>query len=120
MVSAYIFLLHIIAVVYGFITYKKESVGEGFLAVAFIGIVFAVCWTVSSMLTNLLFAVDWFEKWYWQPLDSWIWVKVRKEIDRDTISLIILTFIEVIFYYVYFLKDAGKSSESSNPPRIPE
>lgn len=103
MVSAFIFILHFITAVYAFIVYKKESVGEGFLAVAFVGIVFAVSWTIASMLTNLLFSIDWFVRWYWQPLDSWVWRVVRKEFNYDTISLLILTGIEFVFYYFYFL-----------------
>jgi len=31
-----------------FIKYKKESIGEGFLAIAFVGIVFAVGWTIAA------------------------------------------------------------------------
>ena len=112
MVAAFIFLLHIILVVIAFFKYKKESVGEGFLAVAFVGIVFAVGWTIAAILTNLLFTPDWFIRWYWQPLDSWIWRTVRKEISRDTISLLFLTAMEIAFYYFYFLteqkKDTGK------------
>ena len=73
MVAAYIFFLHIVLVIFAFIKYKKESLGEGFLAIAFVGIVFAVGWTIGAILTNLLFAPEWFIKWYWQPLDSWVW-----------------------------------------------
>jgi len=116
MVSAFIFILHFITAVYAFIVYKKESVGEGFLAVAFVGIVFAVSWTIASMLTNLLFSIDWFVRWYWQPLDSWVWQVVRKEFNYDTISLLILTGIEFVFYYFYFLKEANKPLKKSGSP----
>ena len=115
MVAAYIFFLHIVLVVFVFVKYKKESLGEGFLAAAFVGIIFAVGWTIGSILTNLLFAPEWFIKWYWQPLDSWVWRNVRKEISRDTISLLILTTIEIVFYYFYILteskQDNGKKKE---------
>ncbi len=117
MVSAYIFCLHIIAAIYSFIAYKKESIGEGFLAVAFVGIVFAVSWTIASMLTSLIFSIEWFVRWYWQPLDSWVWRIVRREINYDTISLLILTAIEVVFYYFYFIKetnDPSKKNDSSS------
>ena len=69
MVAGFIFFLHIVLVVFAFIKYKKESIGEGFLAVAFVGIVFAVGWTIAAILTNLLFTPEWFIKWYWQPLE---------------------------------------------------
>jgi hypothetical protein len=119
MVAAFIFILHVILVVYAFVKYKKESIGEGFLAVAFVGIVFAVGWTIASILTNLLFTPEWFVKWYWQPLDSWVWLKIRKEISRDTISLLFLTAIEIAFYYIYILSEPKKENgreNNENPP----
>jgi len=119
MVAAYIFFLHIVLAVFVFIKYKEESISEGFLAIAFVGIIFAVGWTIGSILTNLLFAPDWFIKWYWQPLDSWVWRNIRKEISRDTISLLILTTIEIVFYYFYILteskRDNGKKKEIDPP-----
>jgi hypothetical protein len=119
MVSGFIFILHIALVVFAFIKYKKESVGEGFLAVAFVGIVFAVGWTLAAILTNLLFAPEWFVQWYWQPLNSWVWRTIRKEISRDTISLLFLTAMETAFYYFYFLtelkQDNGKKKEADHP-----
>jgi hypothetical protein len=115
MVSAFIFFLHFVLAVYAFLIYKKESIGEGFLAVTFVGIVFAVSWTISSMLTNLLFAFEWFVRWYWQPLDSWVWRVVRKEISRDTISLLILTGGEVAFYYFYFLTEQKGQKKKDDP-----
>jgi hypothetical protein len=113
MVSAFIFSLHLILAVYVFIIYKKESIGEGFLAVAFVGIVFAVSWAIASMLTNLLLSVEWFIRWYWQPLDSWVWRIVRKEINYDTISILILTGEEVLFYYFFFIKESDKTSKKT-------
>jgi hypothetical protein len=117
MVSAFIFFLHFVMTVYAFIMYKKDSIGEGFLAIAFVGIIFAVSWTIASMVTNLLFSFEWFVRWYWQPLDSWIWRVVRKEISRDTISLLILTSGEVVFYYLFFLtKPNGHSTKNGSAP----
>jgi hypothetical protein len=120
MVPAVIYILHIILIIYAFLKYKKESLSEGFLAIAFVCIIFAVGWTIATIITNLLFAIDGFEKWYWQNLDSWILLRIRKEFSRDTISLVILTVFEMIFYY-YFLGDRKgkqqkqdqKSSDSS-------
>ena len=115
MVSAFIFFLHFVMLVYSFMVYKKESVGEAFLAIAFVGIVFAVSWTIASMLTNLLFSIKWFAQWYWQPLDSWMWRIVRKEISYDTISLLILTSGEVVFYYFFFpAKPNGPSTKDDS------
>jgi hypothetical protein len=115
MTAAFIYSLHIVLVIFAFIKYKEESIGEGFLAVAFVGIIFAVSWTIAAILTNLLFTPEWFIKWYWQPLDSWVWRTIRKEISRDTISLLFLTAMETAFYYFYFLTELkqghGKKKE---------
>jgi len=113
MVAAFIFLLHILLVIFAFFKYKKESLGEGFLAIAFVGIVFAVGWTIAAILTNLLFTPEWFIKWYWQPLDSWVWQRIRKEISRDTISLLILTSGEITFYYFYFFSETKEQSNNN-------
>lgn len=95
-----------------FLRYKKESITEGILALALFGIIFAVGWTLTTMLVNLIFSIDWFEKWYWQNIDSWFLLLLRKELNRDTISLILLTVAEAIFFYLFFLhgnrKKAGK------------
>ena len=119
MVAAFIFILHFLLVIFAFIKYKKESIGEGFLAIAFVGIVFAVGWTIAAILTNLLFTPEWFIKWYWQPLDSWFWRTIRKEISRDTISLLFLTAMEIAFYYFYFILDGkqekGTKKEETTP-----
>ena len=119
MVAAFIFILHFLLVIFAFIKYKKESIGEGFLAIAFVGIVFAVGWTIAAILTNLLFAPEWFTKWYWQPLDSWFWRTVRKEISRDTISLLILTAMEIAFYYFYFISDVKQEKETKKEETPP-
>jgi hypothetical protein len=113
MVAAYIFLLHIVAVGYAFISRKRTGgLSEGLLAVAFMGIVFAVGWTISTMLTNLLFTPEFFIKWYYHQTDSLFIHILRKEVSRDTISLLILMFGEVGFYYL-FLKGSIKEGKES-------
>ena len=119
MVSAFIFILHILLVVFAFTKYKKESIGEGILAIAFVGIVFAGGWTIAAIITNLLFAPEWFIKWYWQPLDSWFWRTIRKEISRDTISLLFLTAMETSFYYFYFASELKQEKETKNEETPP-
>jgi hypothetical protein len=108
MVAAYIFILHFILILFAFRKNKKDGIGEGFLSIAFVIIVFAVGWTIATLVTNLLFSIDWFNSWYWQPLNSWICVRIRKEFNRDTLSLLILTAGEIVFYYLYFLPDIKK------------
>jgi hypothetical protein len=106
MVSAFIFGLHAIAAVYAYIRWSKEGGWtDGLLAVAFMGIVFAVGWTIATMLTNLLFTPEWFIRWYYAHTDSLFLQTLRKQINRDTISLLILTLGEIGFYY-FFLGSA--------------
>jgi hypothetical protein len=121
MVAFFIFLVHAVAFAYGFVTRKKAGgLSEGLLAAAFMGIVFAVGWTISTMLTNLLFTPEFFIKWYYQHTNSYFLRILRQEISRDTISLLFLTFGELGFYYLYLMgeppdkKDdtAGSGAES--------
>lgn len=121
MAAAFIFLLHIIAMGYAFVSRKKAGgTSEGLLAMAFVGIVFAVGWTISTMLTNLLFTPEFFIKWYYHQTDSLFLRTLRKEINRDTISLLMLTFAEVGFYYLFLgdtreLREGQKPRESDKP-----
>ncbi len=112
MVAFFIFLLHVVGFTYGFITRKKTGgLSEALLTVAFMGIVFAVGWTISTMLTNLLFTPEFFIKWYYQHTNSYFFRILRQEISRDTISLLFLTFGELGFYYLYL---AGESSNKKS------
>ena len=114
MASAFILILHGCAAIYAFVSRKREEgAGEGLLAVAFIGIIFAVGWTISTMLTNLLFTPEFFIKWYYHQTDSLFLITLRKELNRDTISLLLLTFGDLAFYYVYLKEDGEKPSGPS-------
>lgn len=110
MVAFFILSIHIIAAFYAFFHQKKrEGWGEGLLAVGFMGIIFAVGWTISTMLTNLLFTPEAFIKWYYAETSSLFMQTLRKEFNRDTIALLFLVAGEVIFYYLYLGK--GKEEE---------
>lgn len=121
MVAFTIFLLHTVAFIYAFVTRKKSGgLSEGLLAIAFMGIVFAVGWTISTMLTNLLFTPEFFIKWYYQHTDSFFFRILRKEISRDTISLLFLTFGEVGFYYLFLRGEiCGKDSHANSSEEEP-
>jgi hypothetical protein len=117
MVAAFILGLHFVACLYAFFTWKKAGgLVDGLLAVAFAVIVFAVGWTITTMLTNLLFMPDFFIRWYYGQTDSFFLRTLRREINRDTISLLLLTFGEVAFYYFYLRleKRGGKAPNGGN------
>jgi quinol-cytochrome oxidoreductase complex cytochrome b subunit len=120
MVAAFIFLFHFLAFCYVFFNFKKTALSEGFLAVALMGIVFAVGWTIATMLTNVIFMPEWFIRWYYQPLNSLFWRTVRKEINRDTISLLILTGGEMLFYFFYFMLGTKKGPSHDEPSQTPK
>ncbi|HXG37259.1 MAG TPA: hypothetical protein VNL36_00670 [Bacteroidota bacterium] len=113
MVAVFIFFLHFIAAIYAFFKYKKESLSEGLLAVAFIAIVFSVGWTIATVATNLLFEIKAFSEWYYGDTSSLVLQTLRREINRDTIALLMLTFAEVGFYYL-FLGGEKKTKEPTS------
>ena len=87
MIDIFIFLLHAVVAVWVFMKRRQEEgTKEGFLAVGFMALMFTVFWTISSFL--LQFVV---------PPEG-----LGLLLDRDTLSLVLLTIFEVVFYYVFF------------------
>ncbi len=86
MISAAILFLHIIflSIVF-YLFYKKESLSSAFLNMIFILIIFSVGWTFWAFIVNLTVP----------PINS-------KEFNNDTITLLLLTFSEVLFYKFYY------------------
>ena len=87
MVAATIFALHG-AVLLGVIIWKVRSEGwtEAALAAAFLVIIFSVGWTLSGLVAALVFEPEGLAEW----------------MNRDTISLVIVTAGEAFFYAVFF------------------
>jgi hypothetical protein len=120
MVAAFILALHFIAALYAFIRWKKSGgLAEGLLAVAFIAIVFAVGWTIATMLTNLLFTPEFFIRWYYGETRSFFLQTLRRELNRDAISLLLLTFGEVAFYYFYLRSEKRERKTAGNDGKTP-
>ena len=87
MVIAFIFLLHILLIIY--ILYnriKSDSKSSAIIDLIFIIIVFSVGWSLSTMFCKL----------FWDPIGF------GKYFDRDTISLTLLTIVEYFFFKFYF------------------
>lgn len=90
MVIFFIFLLHIVFSIYIFTKKKKaENTTAGIMNLALIAFLFAVGWAFTGFVTNLLFEPEGY----------------GKELNRDTLSLLLLTILETIFYYIYYYKD---------------
>jgi len=87
MVIAFIFLLHIVFIIYVFQKrIRSESLSSGLIDLILIVILFSVGWSISTMVCKI----------FWDPIGF------GKHFDRDTISLFVLTVVELFFYRMYF------------------
>ena len=91
MVAAIILGLHILGALYAFISrMRKDGWSEGILALAFVGVIFSVGWTIMTMLTSLFLEPEGFAKW----------------LNRDAVTLALLTIAEGVFYYFFLRGEA--------------
>lgn len=87
MIIAIIFALHFIFGLFVFTkVWQDESLGSAFINIILIIIIFSVGWPILTMLTKILF-----EK---EGLGFYM--------DRDTITLSLLTIVEYFFYKFYY------------------
>ncbi|MBI3006192.1 MAG: hypothetical protein HYY49_12370 [Ignavibacteriales bacterium] len=114
MLAAALLILHAAAALYAFLKYKKESTNEGLLAVAFFAILFAVGWTISTTLMNQLFNTELVSSWYASPSGSTFTTLAKKELNRDTVSLLVLTAGEIVFYYFYLRTEKKPEKRSTS------
>lgn len=97
MIPLLIFYLHIICITAIFTSeYQKEGTGAGFLSVGFMVLIFSVGWTISTFILKYVINEAGFGIW----------------LNRDALSLLLLTVAEIFFYYFYFRDDAKKSSQA--------
>lgn len=100
MIAVFIFFIHIVFVMTIFVKKKKEDgVNGGLLNIALIGILFAIGWSLTSVISKAIMEPAGFGKHF----------------DRDTFSLALLTIVEFFFYRIYykdtFLKKADKEKQ---------
>ncbi len=89
MIEVFIFFLHILAALYAFTrAWQDNHVKEGVLAVALIGLVFAIGWSITGTVAHLILpggsGVYWFT--------------------ADTLSLVLLFIPEVLLFRLFFLQ----------------
>lgn len=102
MITLLVFYLHTVAVVAIFTRrYQAEGIGEGFLAVFFMALIFFVGWAMASFVMKLVMPLEGFAVWF----------------DRDAASLLLLTVAESVLYYFYF-RDEKNTDETLAPPTI--
>jgi multisubunit Na+/H+ antiporter MnhF subunit len=103
MIPVLIFWLHITAGTYLFARrYYEETLGEAFLSIGFAAIIFTAGWTLSAFIVRIVFGR--------KGIDT--------VLDTDSLSLILLTILEIIFYRIWFSKnrsDRDKSPKDSTP-----
>lgn len=113
MIAATILVIHLCAAVYSYAKYKKEGVGEGLLAVAFVVIVFSVGWTISTMISKMIFPSTFVAHWISGLQDSHLSQILSKELTVDTCSLVFLTLGEIVFYYFYLRSGSEKGKQQA-------
>ena len=93
MVPLFVFYLHTVAAVFAFTDqYQKEGIGAGALALAFMAIIFSIGWSISTFLLKLVISEKGFGIF----------------LNRDAMSLLLLTIGEAAFYYFYLTEVARK------------
>ncbi len=87
MIPLLVFYLHIVAMAIAFTKrWQEEGIAEGFLAVFLIALIFFVGWSIASFIMKLVIDKEGF----------------GLLLDRDALSLLLLTAGEVVFAYFYF------------------
>ena len=97
MVTLFVFYIHTVGAVYAFTEqYQEEGIGAGALAVAFMGIIFSVGWSISTFILKFLISEKGFGMYF----------------NRDALSLAVLTIGEAVFYYFYLKGTKAKRTTS--------
>jgi hypothetical protein len=87
MIGVLIFYIHVVAIVWIYTrAWQDGGMTEGFLGAAFFGVIFSVGWTFASFILKLILPPEGIAVWC----------------DRNTLSLVFLTFLELILYRLYF------------------
>jgi uncharacterized membrane protein YhdT len=99
MITAFIFFAHL---TFSLIVFTKkwqdENMSSGFINLALIGILFAVGWSITGMISKLIMDQKGFGLYF----------------DMDTFSLTILSIGEFLFYRMYYsdlFSEAGKGKQ---------
>lgn len=87
MIVLLIFYAHIVTAAYVFTKrWQEEDKREAFLAVGFMTLIFLVGWSVATFILKLFVEQEGLGKWF----------------DRDAMSLVLLTLLEILLYSMYF------------------
>jgi hypothetical protein len=88
MIIIFIFYVHIVGAVIAFTKrWQEEGWGEGALVLCFIGLIFAIGWTIVGFIIHFILPRG-----------------IPKVMDSDSLSLFMLTIGELLLYYFFFFK----------------
>lgn len=91
MIEILIFELHILGALYAFTkNWQRGGFKEGILAVLVIALIFTIGWALTSPLAWLIMPDDFYSIWF----------------SGDTLSLIMLFIPEIIFFYLFYIKES--------------
>ena len=100
MIPLVVFYVHVIALASVFTKrWQEEGTGEGVLAVFFMALIFFVGWGISSFILKLVINQAGF----------------GPGLDRDALSLLLLTIVEGGFYSVFFFRGGGGTAAATGP-----
>ncbi|MBL7127409.1 MAG: hypothetical protein ISS16_00315 [Ignavibacteria bacterium] len=116
MIPVIIFYAHAIFATYAFCkSYQSDGLVQAFLNVAFIVILFTVGWTVSDLFMGIIISENGYS--IALPQNNILLMMLKLTgffipggggygtiVPKDSLSLILLTIIEVLFYNFYFKK----------------
>lgn len=87
MITAFIFFAHYIFTLFIFTKkWQEENLSGGILNIGLIGVLFAVGWTITTMIAKIFMEPEGLGIFY----------------DRDTFALTLLTIAEFFFYRLYY------------------
>ena len=96
MVSSIIFAVHFLFILIVFAwKWQKDGMSNAFINVALILILFAVGWTITGLISQLIMEPEGFGFYF----------------DRDTFSLTLLTIIEYFSYRIYYKETTAGDKE---------
>jgi hypothetical protein len=116
LITVIIFYAHAIFATYAFCkSYQSDGLVQAFLNVAFIIVLFTVGWTVSDLFLGIFISASGYSIAI--PQNNFLLLLLKSTgffipgsggygtiVPKDSLALIFLTFIEVLFYNFYFKK----------------
>ncbi len=125
MIDVTIFFGHTIFAVYAFVrSFQTDGLLQAILNVTFIIVLFAVGWTISDLVVGLVIPASGYS--IPNPGNPFLFVVLKMTgfftpgnsgygilAPKDTISLILLTIMEIFFYKFYFRSTEALSQQNS-------